>query len=164
MISSNINKSWHGNRIVKGNLKMKHILTGFLAVFALIFLANCSSQMTNSENLKKEWMLVEFQDFSKDLMVANKSNVNFTNIKDGGKFSANMGCNNMFGTATFSGNGMVKFSQMGSTMMFCDKAMDLESAFGKALPTMTQYKIEGHYLTLSNNAGKSIKFVASDWD
>ncbi|SFB76519.1 heat shock protein HslJ [Kaistella jeonii] len=120
--------------------------------------------MTNSDNVKKEWMLVEFQDFSKDVMVANKANINFTNIKDAGKFSAYMGCNNMFGTATFSGKGMVKFSQIGSTMMFCDKAMDLESALGKALPTMTNYKIEGHYLTLSNNSGKSLKFVASDWD
>lgn len=146
------------------NLKMKNILTGFVALFVLLFLANCTSQMTNSENVKKEWMLVEFQDFSKEAMVANKANINFTNIKDAGKFSANMGCNSMFGTATFSGNGMVKFSQVGSTMMFCDKAMDLESAFTKALPTMTKYKMEGHYLILSDSAGKSMKFVASDWD
>ena len=42
--------------------------------------------------------------------------------------------------------------------------MDLETAFAKVLPTMTNYKVEGHYLTLSNAAGKKMKFVAADWD
>lgn len=144
--------------------KMKNIVIGFLAVFAFLFLANCTSQMTNSDPVKKEWMLVEFQNFSKDFMMTNKANMNLTNIKDSGKFSANMGCNNMFGSATFKADGSVNFAQIGSTMMFCDKAMDLESAFGKALPLMTTYKIEGHYLTLSDSKGQKMKFVAADWD
>lgn len=143
---------------------MKKIITGFLAIFALLFLANCTSQMPAPANLNKEWMLVEFQDFSKDLMVSSKANMNLTNINQAGKFTANMGCNSMFGTATFNANGTVTFSDVGSTMMYCDKAMDLEAAFGKALPTMTNFKIDGHYLTLSNNTGKMMKFVAADWD
>jgi heat shock protein HslJ len=143
---------------------MKNIVTLFLAVFALLFLANCTSQTTNSENVEREWMLVEFQNFTKDKLVAHKAHLNLTNLKDNGKFTAKMGCNNLFGSATFNAVGTVKFSQIGSTMMFCDQAMDLETAFSKALPMMTNYKIEGHYLTLSDRNGNWMKFVAADWD
>ena len=143
---------------------MKKIILGFTAIFALLLLANCATQKKVSPNLKREWMLVEFQNFSKEILVSNKANINFTNLNDGGKFSAKMGCNNLFGTATLNGNESVKFSQIGSTMMFCDQAMDLETTFNKALPMMTNYKIEGHYLTLSDSKGNLMKFVASDWD
>lgn len=143
---------------------MKKLLLGFVAIFGLLLLTNCTSQTKVFENTKREWMLIEFQDFSKDLMMSNKANLNLTDQNEPGNFSANMGCNNMFGSANFNADGTVKFSQIGSTMMFCDRAMDLESAFGKALPTMTNYKIDGHYLTLSNASGNKMKFLAADWD
>lgn len=141
---------------------MQKIVSGFIAIFGLLLLANCTTQKI-SQNVNRDWMLVEFQDFTKDSMVSNKAHLNLSNETEPGKFSANMGCNNMFGSATFNANGTVEFSAIGSTMMFCDKAMDLESAFGKVLPTMTNYKIEGHFLTLSN-ATEKMKFVAADWD
>ncbi|QOW11051.1 META domain-containing protein [Kaistella flava (ex Peng et al. 2021)] len=143
---------------------MKKIVAGFIAIFGLLLLANCTTQTNVSQNVKRDWMLVEFQGFTKDSMMSNKAHLNLSDQKEPGKFSANMGCNNMFGSAVFNANGTVKFSQIGSTMMFCDKAMDLESTFAKALPTMTSYKIDGHYLTLSNASGKKMKFVAADWD
>ncbi|CAM3185385.1 DUF306 domain-containing protein [Kaistella daneshvariae] len=110
-------------------------------------------------------MLVEFQDFNKDLMVRNKAHLNL-DIKDEapGKFLANMGCNSMFGQATFKSNDMVQFSAIGSTMMYCDQNMDLEKAFIENLPKMTKYKVEGQYLTLSAPDGEQMKFVAADWD
>ncbi|QBO57681.1 META domain-containing protein [Chryseobacterium salivictor] len=143
---------------------MKKTVSGFIAIFVLLFLANCTAQTNFSENIKRNWMLVEFQDFSKDFMVSSKAHLNLTDQKEPGRFSANMGCNNMFGSANFNANGTVKFSEIGSTMMFCDKAMELESAFGRELPRMTNYKVNGHYLTLTNAAGKKMKFVATDWD
>lgn len=143
---------------------MKKIIAGFIAVFGLLLLANCTTQNKLPENLKRDWMLVEFQDFRKDLMMSSKAHLDLSDQKEPEKFSANMGCNNMFGSAVFNADGTVKFSAMGTTMMFCDKAMDLESAFAKELPTMTNYKIDGHYLTLSNASGKKMKFVAADWD
>ena len=143
---------------------MKKIITGFVALFTLLFLANCATQIKVPQETKREWMLVEFQDFTKELMMNNKAQLNLTQQTSPDQFSANMGCNNMFGKVTFSANGTVKFSDSGSTMMYCDKNMDLESAFSKELPTMTNYKVEGHYLTLSNAAGKKMKFVAADWD
>lgn len=143
---------------------MRKIIVGFVAVFGLLLLANCTTQSKVPENIKRDWMLVEFQSFTKEELMANKAHLDLTDQTEPGKFSANMGCNNMFGGATFNADGTVKFSAIGSTMMFCDKAMDLESAFVKELPTMTNYKLEGHYLTLSNSNGKKMKFVASDWD
>ena len=143
---------------------MKKIATFFLASFALLILANCTTQPTTPDNVKREWMMVEFQDFSKQLMMTNKANLNLTTQVEAGKFTANMGCNNMFGKVNFNENGTVKFSDIAGTMMFCDTNMDLEAAFGKELPTMTNYKVEGHYLTLSNSTGEMMKFVAADWD
>ena len=143
---------------------MKKLLLGFTAVFALLFLTNCTSMMSSKKDVKKEWMLVEFQNFSKEMMTKNKAMLDLTGKAAPSKFTANMGCNNMFGNSTFSSNGTVKFSAVGSTMMMCDKAMDLESAFAKQLPTMTNYKVDGHYLTLSNSTGQKMKFVAADWD
>ena len=143
---------------------MKKIISGFIAIFALVLLANCTTQTKVPENIKREWMLVEFQDFTKDSMMSNKAHLDLSNEKEPARFAANMGCNNMFGSATFNTNGTAKFSAIGSTMMMCDKAMDLESAFSKELPSMTNYKVEGHYLTLTNASGKKMRFVAADWD
>lgn len=143
---------------------MKKVISGFIAVFALLLLANCSTQTKVPENIKRDWMLVEFQDFTKESMMNNKAHLDLSDQMEPGKFSANMGCNNMFGSANFDTNGTLKISDIGSTMMFCDKAMDLEAAFSKELPTMTNYKVEGHYLTLTNASGKKMKFVAADWD
>ena len=143
---------------------MKKIITGFVALFTLLSLANCVTQIKVPEETKREWMLVEFQHFTKELMMNNKAQLNLTQQTSPDQFSANMGCNNMFGKVTFTASGTVKFSDSGSTMMYCDKNMDLETAFAKELPTMTNYKVEGHYLTLSNAAGKKMKFVAADWD
>ena len=143
---------------------MKKIISGFIAVLALVLLANCTTQTKVPENIKREWMLVEFQDFTKESMMNNKAHLDISDQTEPGKFAANMGCNNMFGSATFNTNGTAKFSAIGSTMMMCDKAMDLESAFSKELPSMTNYKVEGHYLTLTNASGKKMRFVAADWD
>ena len=110
-------------------------------------------------------MLVEFQNFSKDVMIQNKAKLKLskTTVTDK-NFSAAMGCNKIFGQANFKSNGTVTFSKMGSTEMFCDRNMDLETEFGKILPTITAYKVEGHRLTLSNKNGALLKFVAADWD
>ena len=143
---------------------MKKIIFGFVAIFVLLLLSNCTTQTKVPDNVKREWMLVEFQDFSKELMMSSKAQLNLSQEIPTGKFSANMGCNNIFGQVTFSSIGMVKFSEIASTEMYCDKSMDLEAAFSKELPTMTNYKVEGHYLTLSNASGKKMKFVAADWD
>lgn len=160
-----INERWHKNGRRIENYIMKSIVVTLVAFLGLLTFTNCTAQTKSSENVRREWMLVEFQDFTKDLMVKNKANLNLTNTTEtGGKFTAKMGCNGMFGAVKFKGNDAVEFSQVGSTMMFCDKNMDLESAFGKELPKMTKYKLKGHFLTLWDKTGNKMKFLAADWD
>ncbi|MGS0747992.1 META domain-containing protein [Halpernia sp. GG3] len=86
-----------------------------------------------------------------------------SNPENPDQYSAKMGCNNLFFMAKMVGN-KITFSQVESTMMYCEGMMDLESAFGKALPTMNSYKIEGHYFTISDEKGHEMKFLAADWD
>lgn len=146
-------------------LTMQKIITGFIAIFTLLLLANCTTQNTVLENTQREWILVEFQNFSKETMMNNKAQLNLTKNADAPhKFTANMGCNHLFGEVKFSGTGMVKFAQIASTEMYCDKAMDLEAAFTTQLANMTHYKVEGNYLTLTGSNGAKMKFVAADWD
>ncbi|GJM34700.1 MAG: hypothetical protein DHS20C18_37010 [Saprospiraceae bacterium] len=58
------------------------------------------------------------------------------------------GCNQFFGKMKLDGQ-KVDFSGIGSTRMFCDGKMDLESQFLSALDATDQYVIKNLQLTLS---------------
>jgi len=59
----------------------------------------------------------------------------------------NAGCNNFFGQFKTSENTLT-FSAMGSTMMACPQAMDIERGFLTALGATTRYEISGLFLKL----------------
>lgn len=144
---------------------MKKLFAIPLIVLFLGFLFSCTSQKQNISQLEKEWHLVSFKNYTKDNLMKAKANMDLSPAKTNpGQFGAYMGCNRMFFNAKFNPNGTVKFSDVGSTMMYCDKWMDLETQFAKELPQITKYKIEGHYLILSAENGSTMKFLASDWD
>lgn len=145
--------------------KMKNYFQNLLLLLGLLLLVNCSTQKINSEHFNREWMLIEFQGFTKDLMIKNRAKLDLSQTTDTNKkFTANMGCNNFFGQIIFKRNGKVTFSQMGSTEMFCEQNMDLETVFMQILPTVTSYQITGHHLTLTTQKGEILKFIAADWD
>lgn len=77
--------------------------------------------------------------------------------------SAYMGCNRLFFFSEFKNNGKLKISGIGSTMMACPD-MELEDEFSRSFKEMSHYQIEGHFLTLTDNQGHVMKFIASDWD
>ncbi len=139
-----------------------------LGILSLVTLLVYSCKTTNqtslkSENIHRKWMLVEYRDFTKDELTKLEANMDLTKNSDApNRYTAKMGCNGMFFTAEFN-QGKAKFSGVGSTMMYCEGRMKLEEWFGKDLPKMNQYKIEGHFLTLTDGAA-SMKFVAADWD
>lgn len=144
---------------------MKGLGRILIFLIAIFLFQNCSTKTLVYEGINRQWMLVEFQNFSRDLMVKNRANMDLTSAKTNpNQYGAEMGCNKMFFTAEFYSDGLVRFSGIGSTMMYCENNMDLETAFAKTLPSMSKYKINGHYLTLSNDAGETMKFIASDWD
>ena len=141
-------------------------LIGILSLMLLLTVSCKSSDnsMPGMQNLHKKWMLVEYKYFIKEELVKLEANIDLTkNSESPNRYTAKMGCNGMFFSAEFN-KGKAKFSGIGSTMMYCDGRMKLEESFGKDLPTMNQYKIEGHFLTLSNANGDKMKFVETDWD
>jgi len=142
-------------------ISMKNILRSLFFVFGLLMMAYCAPTNEASQNISRKWMLVQFQDFTKDFLMKKGANLDLS-TKD--QYGANMGCNRMFMKADFKPDGTVVFSQVGSTMMFCEDAMKLEDAFGKSLPAVTRYKTDGHFLTLTSKDGSTMKFVAADWD
>lgn len=147
---------------------MKNLKIVLSILFTGFLLWSCTSQSVKTKvnkNLQKEWMLVSFEHFSKGDLIKSQAKMNLIpNTEKTNQYSAKMGCNNLFFTAKMMSGDKIEFSQIGSTMMYCEGMMELESAFGKALPTMNSYKISGHYLTLSNGKGNEMKFLTADWD
>lgn len=144
---------------------MKKILVAFFAILLLGTIAGCSSVPEKNPALQRQWMLVAFGNFSKEDLIKNKAEINLTGAIDKSKIkgSAHMGCNNMFFTSEFKKGGKVQISGVGSTLKACQN-MELETEFGQKFNKMTSYSIQGHFLTLSDDSGNSMKFVAADWD
>lgn len=146
-------------------ISMKKILFPLFAVLFLGLVFNCSSVPDKNPSIQRQWMLVSLDGFSKDQLMAHKAEINLTGKMEKGKIygSAYMGCNQMSFTSEFKNGGAVNISQGVSTMKACQD-MNLESAFQKKFETMTKYSVEGHFLTLSDSQGNTMKFVAADWD
>ena len=122
------------------------------------------SAMPSNTPYQRQWMLVEFQNYSKDFLMKQQAELNLTeNEEKKGKYSAFMGCNQLMVTGEI-GNNRVKLEVMGATMSYCEGKMELEGKFIGELQKMTTYKIEGHYLTLKDAQGNTMKFVAADLD
>lgn len=146
-------------------MHMKKILLSIFAILLLGAVVSCSSVPEKNPALQRQWMLISFKNFSKEELVKNKAEINLTGTMEKGKIrgGANMGCNNIFFTSEFKSGGKVKISGVGSTLKACQN-MELETAFSEKFDKMTNYSIEGHFLTLSDDSGDSMKFVAADWD
>ena len=144
---------------------MKKILLPLFAVLILGVVLNCSAIPDKNPSLQRQWMLISLDGFSKDQLIAHKAEMNLTAAIVDGKIqgSAYMGCNQMSFISEFKKGGKVKISKGVSTMKACQD-MDLEISFQKKIETMTRYSVEGHFLTLSDDHGHTMRFVAADWD
>lgn len=144
---------------------MKRILPAALSVLILLLMLNCSAVSVNNPSIQRQWMLVSFGNYTKEDLMKNKASLDLTTpVKNktikGGAF---MGCNRMFFTAEFKNSGRIKISDLGSTLMACEN-MKLEDDFSKKFKDMQHYRIEGHFLTLADDHGNLMKFIAADWD
>ncbi|WP_343685689.1 META domain-containing protein [Chryseobacterium gleum] len=144
---------------------MKKILLPLFAVLILGVVLNCSAIPDKNPSLQRQWMLISLDGFSKNQLIAHKAEMNLTAAIVDGKIqgSAYMGCNQMSFISEFKKGGKVKISKGVSTMKACQD-MDLETSFQKKIETMTRYSVEGHFLTMSDDHGHTMKFVAADWD
>lgn len=146
-------------------IRMKKILLSLFTILFLGAIINCSAVPDKNPYLQRQWMMVSFDTFTKDQLIAHKAEFNLTSRMEKGKIqgSAYMGCNRMFFSAEFKKGGKMKISKGVSTEKACQD-MALETAFQKKIETMTTYSVEGHFLTLSDEKGNLMKFVAADWD
>lgn len=133
-----------------------------ISLLSISFFMMSFSPQKEVSSLKRKWMLVEFQGFTKEELIQKKAYLDLTHLEKGG--GAKMGCNSIFFSVKLKNNHRIHFSGVGSTMMYCDGNMKLEENFGKLLPTITKYQVKGHFLTLKNKNGQTMKFVAEDWD
>lgn len=144
---------------------MKKIFTAILTFLCLSFILNCSSVPVKNPQIQREWMLVSFKDYSKEELIKNNAKIDLTSAIENGKIktSAFMGCNKLFFTSEFKKENQLKISEVNSTEMACSN-MKLENDFSLNIKTMIHYKVEGHFLTLKNDQGNTMKFIAADWD
>ncbi len=145
-------------------MKRFSVMLFSLLIFAV--LASCSGQKVPPELFQRQWMLTSFKNYSYDFLVKNRAQLDLAPTKsENHRYNAFLGCNKLFLNAIFKPNGKAVFSDVGSTLMFCEgDAMKLENDFARQLPKMNHYKIEGHQMTLTDSEGNTMKFVAADWD
>ena len=126
---------------------------------------NCSASKVNNQHYQREWMMVSLDQFTKQQLIENNAKINLTGEKTVNqiKGTAIMGCNQIFFVAELKNNGKINISGIGSTKMACQN-MEVENAFMKKFGNMKKYLIEGHRLTLSDDNGNQMKFIAADWD
>ncbi|WP_338769326.1 META domain-containing protein [Bernardetia sp. ABR2-2B] len=159
----------------------------FLLFSSSLLFSSCksnkkTSNLAENEKLARVWMLTDMNvnegsNFSKADFTKAGAKLDLTKLREittdleGKRLaqgSAFMGCNNIFFAVStnektnLSNN--IMFSQIGMTRKACQENMELEASFGKNLADMITYKLEGHFLTLSSEDGKRMKFVAQDWD
>lgn len=144
---------------------MKNVKFLCLSAVLSVFAISCASKTIESNNLEREWMMVSFQNFSKNDLVKAGAKISLTkeNEKDKWKGGAKMGCNSIFFSAELQKNNKIEISDAGSTMMACQN-MEIETAFLKSISGTKTLKVEGHFLTLTDQQGNEMKFVAADWD
>ena len=133
-----------------------------ISLLSISFFMMSFAPQKEVSSLKRKWMLVDFQGFTKEELIQKKAYLDLTHLERGG--GAKMGCNSIFFSVKLKNNHKINFSGVGSTMMYCDGNVKLEENFGKLLPTITKYQVKGHFLTLKNKNGQTMKFVAEDWD
>ena len=133
-----------------------------ISLLSISFFLMSFAPQKEISSLKRKWMLIEFQGFTKEELIQKKAYLDLTHLEKGG--GAKMGCNSIFFSVKLKNNHRIHFSGVGSTMMYCDGNMKLEENFRKLLPTITKYQVKGHFLTLKNKNGQTMKFVAEDWD
>ena len=109
-----------------------------ISLLSISFFMMSFAPQKEVSSLKRKWMLIEFQGFTKEELIQEKAYLDLTHLEKGG--GAKMGCNSIFFSVKLKNNHRIHFSGVGSTIMYCDGSMKLEENFGKLLPTITNYR------------------------
>ena len=145
---------------------MKFLSSILYFIFLLSISLSCTAkkELPSKSILQKQWMLIEFQQFSKNEFINKKAQLDWQKPTENHKYFAKIGCMNLEFKLKLKDTSSLTISKITKLPNNCEPKDLLESTFLSSLPTMKHYIIEGHFLTLSNNKGEKMKFVASDWD
>ncbi len=124
-----------------------------MLVSIFTFSCTCKKNITESstQNIKRVWMLVEFKDYKKEFLVEEKAFLDMTNSE---RATSKMGCNNLSFSYSIKDAKSIQFSQGIATRMYCQDHMKLETDFLKEITLVKNYKVEGHFLTLTSSEGE----------
>ncbi len=131
-----------------------------ILLILVLVLSSCSLFRYSDPKLRRVWMLTEFQNFSKDSLVAKKASIDMTEKEYGKVF---MGCNEVSYNYYNKHKSEIYFKGGLSATNNCAN-MNLEEKFNAIMQSITHYRIEGHKLILTTELNEEIQFVAQDWD
>lgn len=152
-----------------------NLLFGFLLICSFY---SCKITSLNnvdfSNSIARTWMLVSFQNFPKEFLIEKRAQIDLSKKNENHLFWAFMGCNSYSFSARHIDKERIDLSIIEETHFNCSLLnyegsylqfeKKLETEFKTWFPQMTKYKIQGHFLTLSDGKGNEMKFIAADWD
>lgn len=131
----------------------------FLAVFLLAIFCAAASAKNSFQIDSTQWVLVELKNKP---VAQSRAFIEFNAAEN--RITGNAGCNRMFGTAEMADKNRIKFSDIGTTKMFCGQpnVMKLEKDFIDYLGQTTRYKQAGKSLSLYAGNRLLLKFKAKE--
>ena len=153
---------------------MKSIFSGIIIIM-LAVIAGCIAQeervspldevinVTPASAFYGDWALIEITDMNNTPLFTPgdaKVTINFTKTYE---LSGNSGCNRYFGVYNLTGDNLthgsgITISSLGSTMMFCQDTMDIETVFLQSLHSVNSYTMDDQVLSLWDESGNRILF------
>lgn len=145
--------------VTKKLMKFKFLLVNLLA-FILLTLNFTLPQRIDP--LKRKWMLVSFNEFSKEYLIQQNAYLDLSSQNN--LFEANFGCHKAILKAKRKKNKSLKLYRINSKTNSCTQGKNLETVFLHFISNEIKYEVEGHFLTLKNKKGMEMKLIAEDWD
>lgn len=139
----------------------KLVVTSGLFVLCFIILS-CSSQKRLDPKLKRDWKLIEFSDFNKQLLMQYNVGMDLAQKHT----VVYVGCKSQQISFVVKSEKEVKIWVNPNPVESCSGEINgnLRLKLNGFLKGTKAYLVEGHFLTLYNADGSKIKFVAADWD
>lgn len=134
----------------------------FTLLVTFIYIIACNTVKSDDahQNLKRVWMLTEFNQFNKEELIKKQAFLDLTQPQNAG---SKMGCNQLSFPYTIKNDREIGFTDGFATKTYCPD-MKLEEAFSKSIVTVKTYVVEGQKLILQGDKDLKMVFVEQDFD
>ena len=128
-------------------MKLIHTSRIFITLIIVLILSACAG--TSSKLIDTSWKLTDLN--GQKLPAEIQITLNIKKDQAGG----NSACNSYGSDFTQKGD-KLSFSQIFSTMMYCEKGMEFETDYFAALGKITTFQLENDQLSLLDESGKVV--------